>query len=364
MARPSWHVTRVTERLGLRYPIIQGPFGNGLSRAALVAAVTNAGGLGSFGLEGFEPAQFAGVSAEIRALTSGPFALNLWVPLKGEGSTPPGRAAFDRAVRRLDPIYVELGMLAPRWEQIAAIARPSFEERVEALIAVNPPVASFMYGIPPEPVLRELRARGSVVIGTATNVAEGIALERAGIDLVVASGSDAGGHRSSFLRPAEQSLTTSALVLQLAVVLNVPVIAAGGIVNGRSTAAALMLGAEAVQVGTAFLASNESGAPDAHKAALIAYDERSTVLTTAFTGRHSRGFVNQFVDEIGAVEEDILPYPWQYLLTRPIRAAAGQQGKTDWMSLWAGQNAPLVTRRSAAEVMRFLVEDTDQVIAS
>jgi len=349
--------TRVSERLSIRHPIIQGPFGNGLSSAELVAAVNRAGGLGSFGLAGFTADGIVDVAKKIRALTDAPFALNIWVPLSGEEETRLDLSAFERALRRLAPLYADVGASLPTFEEIERSRPPSFVEQSRALLQVRPPVASFVFGIPPAPFLRELKDAGITTIGTATNAAEGEALDAAGLDLIVASGMEAGGHRSSFLKSPAESLSTSALVRQLSGRVAAPVIAGGGIVDARTVAAAMILGAEGVQVGTAFLATHESGAPEAHKAALVAPGERSTVLTTAFTGRAARSLVNGFAREIGAHADDVLPFPWQHVLTRPLRAAATAQGRAELMSLWAGQNTPLVARRSAAELMALLVTD-------
>lgn len=351
MTTTSLPLAPLFARLGLRHPVVQGPFGGGLSTPELVAAVTGAGGLGSFGLEGFTPARIAESAAAVRARTAGPFNLNLWVPLPGDDALRLDRTAFDRAVLRLAPIYADLGLDAPRFEEVEANPVPSFAEQVEAVLAAKPAVASFIFGVPPEPMLHALRARGIVTIGTATNLVEGEALAAAGIDAIVASGAEAGGHRAAFLRGTEASLTVSALVPQLADRVGVPVIAAGGIADARGVRAAFALGASAVQVGTGFLASHESGAAEAHKAALVAEGERATILTTAFTGRHARGLVNRFVREAAAHPDDVLPFPWQYLLTRPIRQAAAAAGRSEWMSLWAGQNVTLVRRRGAAEVI-------------
>lgn len=353
-SRPT---TRVSERLGVRHPIIQGPFGHGFSSAKLVAAVNRAGGLGSFGLAGAPPEQILEIGSGIRSLTDGPFALNLWLPVGGH-PLPPDRGVFERTVRRLAPLYEEVGGDPPRWDDLAAEHEPSFDAQVEALLAVRPPAVSFVFGVPPAGLLRELRRLGITTLAAATNVVEGRALEAAGIDIIVASGSDAGGHRYAFLRPETHSLTTSALVRQLAGQVSAPIVAAGGIVDHRSVASAMLLGAEGVQVGTAFLATHESGASEAYKAALVAPVERSTVLTTAFTGRAARALANRIVREIDAHPENILPYPWQYVATRPIREAAGLAGNVECMSLWAGQNVPLVERRPVAELMTRLVDHT------
>lgn len=357
LQKSNWSATRVASTLDIRYPIIQGPFGNGLSSVGLVAAVNNAGGLGSFGLAGFEPERYAEIGASIRALTSAPFALNLWVPHYVEKEQRIDRAMFERAIRHLAPVYADLGAPLPTWEEIDVPPMPSFDVMAEALLQVGPPVASFIYGVPSGSLLLELRRRGIVSMGTATNVMEGEALDAANVDVIIASGSDAGGHRSSFLRSAAESLTTSALVQQLAARTNAPVVAAGGIVDGRGMASAMMLGAEGVQIGTAFLATHESAAPEAHKTAMTAPGQRSTILTTVFSGRPARALVNRFVQEIGMHEQDMLPYPWQHLMTQPLRLAAAAQGRTEWMSLWSGQNVPLVARKPAATLMQELVAD-------
>ena len=360
--RAGWSATPLTERLGIRYPIVQGPFGGGRSTVELAAAVTNAGGLGSFGAVDLEPDGIAEVAAGIRRLTPGPFALNLWVPLAPTLESPPSSAQYAGAVALLRPHYDELGVQPPPFDEVVAGFAGKFGRQVEAVLAARPAVFSFIYGVPPADVLNECRRLGIVTFGTATNVAEAEALDAAGIDVIVASGLEAGGHRSSFLRPVAESLAVSALVPQVADRVRRPVIAAGGIADGRGAVAAFVLGAHGVQVGTAFLATPESGASAPHKAALVAPTERSTVLTRVFTGRHARGLVNRYVRDMLPHEAAVPAYPWQSRMIAPLAQAAGRAGIADLMPLWAGQNVPLVTQRSAAELMAFLVDDIDRVV--
>ncbi|MGH7526755.1 MAG: NAD(P)H-dependent flavin oxidoreductase [Gemmatimonadales bacterium] len=359
--RAAWQATRVAERLGIRYPIVQGAFGGGLSTAELVAAVTGSGGLGSFGAAGMEPEEIEETTRAIRRLTQGPFALNLWVPLAGAAEALPTPAQYSAAIALLRPFFAELGLEPPRLQDVAQTIIPGFDRQVEAVLRVQPRVFSFIFGIPPDDVLRECRRLGIVTLGTATHVAEAEALDAAGVDVIVASGSEAGGHRASFLRPVAEALATSALVPQVVDRVRAPVIAAGGIADGRGAVAALALGAQGVQVGTAFLASEESGATPAHKKALVEGD-RSTVLTRAFTGRYARGLVNRFVRQMAPRESELPAYPWQYLITLPLRQAAAQAGAVDLVPFWAGQNAPLARTRTASEVMAFLVADIERVL--
>jgi nitronate monooxygenase len=359
----DWHATRVTERLGTRYPIVQGAFGGGLSTPELVAAVANAGGLGSFGANGLSPDQIEETARAIRHLTRGPFALNLWVPVANDAVSPPTPAQYRAAVTRLRPYFAELDLEPPTLEEILQTPMPRFEQQLEAVLKARPPAFSFIFGIPPVGALAECRRLGIVTVGTATNVAEGQALDEAGVDLIVASGSEAGGHRASFLRPVAEALATSALVPQVVDRVGVPVIAAGGIADGRGVAAAFALGAEGAQVGTAFLASVESGASAAHREALVRDGERSTMLTRAFTGRYARGLLNRFIREMAPHEAELPAYPWQNLLTLPFRRAAATAAMGDLLAMWAGQNVALVKARTAQEVMEFLVADTDRVLS-
>ena len=357
-----WNQTRVSELLGIRYPIIQGPFGGGLSTIQLTAVVSNAGGMGSFGAHHLSPRQIRVIVAAIRALTARPFAMNLWIPLPGEADLRLTPTEFAANVRRLKPYYDAVNLPEPEFQETFS---HRFEDQIEALLEARPPVLSFVFGIPSPEILRALRQRAITTIGAATTVDEACALEEAGIDLIVASGSDAGGHRPSFLKSAEESLTgTLALIPQVVDAVNTPIIAAGGIGDERGIVAAFVLGAEAAQLGTVFLATHESGASEIHKAELVKTSARSTVLTRVFSGRMARGIRNRFVEEMSSHEGELPPYPIQNWFTRSIRGAADQAGRAEYLPLWAGQSAALGHRRPAAMTFAALVEGIERLLRS
>jgi nitronate monooxygenase len=353
-----WTSTRFTERFGCRYPIVQGPMGGGASTPELVAPVSNAGGLGSLGCYHLEPAAILRAASDIRRLTSGPFALNLWIPREREDGGSLGPADAVRALARLQLYRDELG-LPPLTEPPAPTVQ-DFERQFEAVLEARPAVFSFIFGLLPAPLVAEARRREIALIGTATTVEEAESLEASGVDLVCASGFEAGGHRGSFLRPAEQSLTgTLALVPQVVSAVRIPVLAAGGIADGRGVAAALVLGAAAAQIGTAFLMCRESGASDLHRAALADRSRaRRTALSRAYTGRLARMLANRFTDEMAQPPSELLPYPLQNELTRELRYAAARAGREDLLAFYGGQSAPLATLRSAADLVATLAAET------
>lgn len=349
-----WPRTRLTDLLGLDLPIVQGPFGGGLSSVRLAATVSNGGGLGSFGSHHLGGAAIAETAAAIRRETSAPFALNLWVPHPDEPTPAQVADRFARDVERLRPFYEAAGVAPPALPE--RFLQP-FDEQVEAVLAARPPVFSFIFGVMPAKVLAECRRLGIKTLGTATHVAEAQALEAAGVDAIVVSGSEAGGHRASFLGNPELAPASAALVPQVADAVSLPLIAAGGVADGRGIVSALALGADGVQVGTAFLACEESGASAAHRAALRGEAARATVLTRVFSGRLARGVPNAMRDALEAEAADIPPYPVQNFLTGPIRRAAAAAGRAEMLALWAGQNAPLVRHAHADALLAWLAED-------
>ncbi|HEX5081985.1 MAG TPA: nitronate monooxygenase [Blastocatellia bacterium] len=347
-----WNITEVTKRLGISYPIIQGPFGGNFSTTKLLATVSNAGGLGSFGAHHMKPDEIRNLVVEIRKLTQKPFAINLWVSDHDKDGLNISREIFEKNLSRLRPYFQGLGVQEPGYPERFG---QRFEEQIDALIEMKPPVFSFIFGIPSKAILSECRKRGIVTVGTATTVDEAIALDEAQVDLIVASGFEAGGHRASFLRSAEDSLTgTFALVPQVVDRVKAPVIAAGGIADRRGVAAALALGAQAVQIGTAFLACEESGANDLHRAKLFEDAARYTALTRVFTGRLARGIRNRFMEEMEPFMNELPPYPAQAWFTSRFKQAAVEQGRGDLFSLWSGQAAPLLRYKKAGELMRAL----------
>src|SRR6266403_1720260 len=355
---PRWNENRLTARLGIDYPVIQGPLG-GLSSQKLTAAVSNFGGLGSFGAHGLAPEAIKEAIAEIRSLTSKPFAMNLWVSMEDEGARTSDENAFNRSLAPLTTHLAALGAPHPTFKPYLP-AR--FEDQARILLDAKVPVFSFIFGIPPREVLEECRAKSIVTIGTATTPEEGAALQEAGVDAIVASGFEAGGHRGSFLRAAEDSLTgTLSLVPQIVDRVNVPVIAAGGIADARGVVAALALGAEAVQIGTAFLACEGSGAGVLHREALRGRRAGHTALTKGFTGRLARGIHNRLIEELNKPGTEILPYPLQRGLVRSLSIAAEAAGRPDLLPLWAGQSASLSPGTDTSAFLRSLVEEVSQI---
>lgn len=350
----SWNQNRLTEALGIDYPLIQGPLG-GLSSQRLTAAVSNFGGLGSFGAHSLAPEAIRDVVEQIRTLTSRPFAMNLWVSMEDEGARTSDEAAFERSLATLSPHLTALGAPRPGYTPYQPIR---FEDQVGVLLDAKVPIISFIFGVPSAEILKECRSQGIVTIGTATTPEEAVALEAAGVDAIAASGFESGGHRGSFLRPAEESLMgTMSLVPRIVDLVDVPVIAAGGIADARGVVAALALGAEGVQMGTAFLVCEESGATRLHREALLGPDAGSTGLTRGFTGRLARGIRNQLMDEMNRDGVSILPYPLQRALIRNLSMAAEAAGRPELLPLWAGQSAPLSTHTNAVGVLSALVEE-------
>lgn len=358
---PGWNKTRISSLFGIEYPIIQGPLG-GLSTQRLTATVSNFGGLGSFGAHGLSPSAIKDVIAEIRTLTSKPFAINLWVSMEDEGAGTSGSEAFSRSLAPLAKHIHALGGTLPKHEPYVPI---KFEEQVRVLLDARVPVFSFIIGIPPKEILDECRAEGILTIGTATTPDEAIVLEQAGVDVVAASGFEAGGHRGSFLRSSEDSLMgTFSLVPQIADAVSIPVVAAGGIADARGIVAALVLGAEGVQIGTAFLATDQSGASVHHRKAILSGKARRTELTKGFTGRLARGIHNQLLEEVNRPGVEILPYPLQRSLVRNLSVLADKAGKPELIPAWAGQSASLARQSDATALLETLVAEVSTLVHS
>jgi nitronate monooxygenase len=346
--------TDAARRLGVRHPIIQGPFGGGLSTTRLAAVVSNMGGLGSYGAQSLTPSAIGPVVDEIRSLTPHPFAVNLWVSDDTNAITL-SAAEFDRVARLFEPYFRDLGITIPAQPQQFD---QRFGDQVDALLEANPPAFSFIFGVPSPAILAECARRGIVTIGTATSVDEARLLDAAGVDVIVATGSEAGGHRPSFLAPAEESLMgTFALTQLVAPRVKAPVVAAGGIVDARGVRAAIALGAQGAQIGSAFLACEESGTTPEHRAALFSERVARTTLTRAFSGRLARTVRHRWTDEIAPTLKDLPPYPLMRWFTSQLRAAAVKAGRTDIVPLYAGQAAPNLRHTSAAALMTALLEE-------
>ncbi len=350
-----WKENPIVKKCNIRFPIIQAPMA-GVTSPRLVAAVSNAGGLGSLGAAYMSPKEIKEAIREIRDLTEMPFSINLFAP----ASMPYDKKSIAQAQKFLDYFRKELE-IPTALPDFSAL--PEFEEQIEIILEERPPIFSFTLGIPPLPILQRLKKEKILIMGTATTVEEALLLEKSGVDAVIAQGSEAGGHRATFLDlDYDPMLGISALVPHLAYALKVPVIAAGGIMNGDGIASAFALGAAAAQLGTAFIACPESGAPRAYKDALLHPHSMATIVTTVFSGKPARVLYNKFVKEMQMKNAPIAPFPFQNILTKDIRTTAAKFNRADLMALYAGQNYPLVTNLPAGEIVPLLIEQTVSAI--
>jgi nitronate monooxygenase len=343
-----WRV-QLRDLLGVEATIIQAPMA-GVQGAALAAAVSNAGGLGSL------PCAMLGVDAmraelaALRAQTTKPFNVNFFCHVP-----PAPDAAREASWRRaLAPYYAELGV-DPEAIAPAPARSPFNQEMADALADFRPAVVSFHFGLPAQELVARVRAWGAKILSSATTVDEARWLEARGVDAIVAQGVEAGGHRGMFLSgdPATQ-LGTLALVPQIVDAVKVPVIAAGGVADARGVAAAIALGASGVQVGTAYLLCPEATTSALHRAALRSDAARTTALTNVFTGRPGRSIVNRLVREIGPLSDDAPAFPLAAAAIAPLRARAESRGSVDFTLLWAGQNASACREAPAAVITRDL----------
>lgn len=334
--------------LGIGTPVIQAPMGGGPSTVELAAAVSNAGGLGSLAGGYLAAEQLRDEIRRLRTMTERAFAVNLFAP---ESVDVPD-ADIDAAIALLAPIRRELG-LAPTLT-VTSWAQP-FDEQLAVVLEERPPVLSFTFGPLPGDAMRALDGAGIVTMGTATNVAEAVALVDAGCDLVCAQGAEAGGHHGSWLAPAEESLIgTMALVPLVCDAVAVPVVAAGGIMDHRGVAAALALGAGAAQMGTAFMLCPEARTAAPHRRAMASANETDIAVTTEVTGRLARGVRNALMNRLRGAA--VPPYPVMNALTSELRKTAAARDDHDAMSLWCGQAVRLARPVPAADIVRTIAD--------
>jgi nitronate monooxygenase len=336
--------TAAAQLLGLEVPVIQAPMGGGPSTVELAAATSNAGGMGSLAGGYLGPARLREDIRRLRSLTSRPFAVNLFVPSAVDVTDD----ELDTALRVLEPYRLELG-LPPRAD-VSAWSE-DFDAQLDVVIDERVPGFSFAFGLLSAAQQSRVRQSGAVTIGTATNVAEARALEHSGVDIICAQGAEAGGHHGSWLAAADDSLIGSlALVPLICDAVRVPVVAAGGIMDGRGVAAVLCLGAGAAQMGTAFMLCSEAGTAAPHRAAIRAASETDVVTTSTVTGRLARGVRNRLMTELR--DAKVPPYPVMNALTAELRRASAASNDDQLMSLWCGQAAPLAAAGSADDLVR------------
>ena len=338
-------------QLGVEHPVIQAPMA-GVGTPRLAAAVSNAGALGSLGIGASTAAQARAMIEETRALTSRPINVNVFchVPARRD-------AAVESAwLAHLAPLFEETGATLP--SSLAEIYRTfnDDEESFQALLDLRPEVVSFHFGLPSSERLAALRAAGIRTMATATNLQEALLIERAGLDAIVAQGIEAGGHRGMFDPDlTDERLSMAVLVRLLVKRTGLPVIAAGGIMDGAGIKAALDLGAAAAQLGTAFILSPESAANDAYRANLQSERAAVTALTAAVSGRPARGMVNRLIAH--GASGTPAAYPVAYDAAKQLHAAAAKAGNHEYAAHWAGQGAPLARAMPAAELVQALVRE-------
>jgi nitronate monooxygenase len=322
-----------------------------------VATVSNAGGLGGYGAYTMSPDDIYETDRRLKAATNKPYNINLWVSDTDAINGTVTDTEFERTKQQFKTYFDEAGIPVP---EKPAPFKSRFENQMQVILDVRPKVFSFMFGIPSVDIMEACRKRGIVLVGAATTLDEALALEKAGVDMIIASGFESGGHRPSFLAPAEQSMVGTFVLVQLIrEKVKTPIIAAGGIASGRGIAAALTLGADAAQIGTAFLACDESGALPVHREALFSPAARYTSLSRAFTGRLGRGISTRVAHDLIGNEGNILPFPLQTTFMSPLRKAALDQQKHEMVLFWGGQIAPILKHRKAATLMQSLLDETN-----
>jgi nitronate monooxygenase len=331
--------------LEMDYPIIQAPMA-GSTTPEFIAACLDAGILGSLGAGYMKAEETRAAIREIRTRSDKPFNVNLFLPEHPERN----ETVIGEAHRALAPYREELGLSG----EPPALSESEFSRQVDVVIDEGVEVVSFTFGLPDEDTVRRLKDAGSLLIGTATTPEEAMEAEWGGMDAIVLQGKEAGGHRGAFIGE-DRFLTLRELLAKAR--LTVPVIAAGGIHDAKTVRGALDAGASAVQVGTALLVTEESGANSLHKEAILNSSEGETVITKAFSGKNARGLNNRFIEEMA--DAVIAPYPIQNDLTKPIRSAAGKQGQAGLLSLWSGENGFKARRGKVSEIVRRLIGETE-----
>ncbi|WML26877.1 nitronate monooxygenase family protein [Neobacillus sp. OS1-33] len=350
----------MTELLKIEYPIIQAPMAGGVTTSKLVAEVSNSGGLGMIGAGYMTPIKLREQIQEIKQLTSNPFGINLFVP--NNFNVIENQIKLSNQI--LHPIRQELNLHQkdsleiPNFNEVFAI----FMEQIKVVMEENVPICSFTFGIPPKEVIAELKQANILLIGTATTVREAAENEIAGIDLVVVQGSEAGGHRGNFIDGNEESLVgLMSLIPQVVDNVNIPVISAGGIMDGRGLMASICLGAQGVQMGTAFLTCVESGAHQVYKEAILNAKEDQTVLTRSFSGKWARGIKNKFILELQKHEEFLPDFPVQNTLTQEIRKFSAAHNNQEFMSLWSGQSPRLAKNQTVESLIKSIMAQAQKL---
>lgn len=350
----------ITEILKIKYPIIQAPMAGGVTTSELVTEVSNSGGLGMIGAGYMTPIQIRNQIRELKTLTSNPFGINLFVPNEFDVINDDIKSAN----QLLNPIREQLNLPQKDSFEIPEFNNvyETFIEQIKVVIEENVPICSFTFGIPSEKVISELKKSDIILMGTATTVREAVENEKAGMDFVVVQGSEAGGHRGNFIDDYKVSLVGSmSLIPQVVDNVSIPVIAAGGIMDGRGLMASICLGAKGVQMGTAFLTCIESGAHKVHKEAVMNVTEEDTVLTRSFSGKWARGIQNNLILGMQSNEWYLPDFPVQNTLTQDIRKVAASKNNKEFMSLWSGQSPRLAKQQTVKILIKNIMSEAEKI---
>lgn len=357
--KASWSKNAIIDLLGIEHPIIQAPM-SGASTAALAAAVSNAGALGGFGGTDSSPEELREVIRAIRQRTSNPFIINLYLDRTESYHRVAAHEVALKAGLALAHGELKAGEVPDPVDLLG-----KFDDQIAVVIEENVPVLSSHFGAPDPAVMRALKANGTRVIATATTAGEARQLEAAGIDAIIAQGSEAGGHRGTFAAPAGHGeIGTMALVPQIVDAVSVPVIAAGGIMDGRGIAAALMLGADGVQMGTAFVPCPETGVNPSYVQRLLTAAPGDAILTDVFSGRPARLLRNKLVNLLEQYRAYRLAFPEQLSMTRNLRKIATETDNAEFLPMFAGQGVTLTRAVPAAELVESLVAEARKLLST
>ena len=348
-----WYEKAWLNTFGIKYPIIQAGMAGGPTTPQLVAAVSEAGGLGTIGAGYLTPEKLRADILEVKRLTNKPFGVNVFVPSEPVANED---VLVEKTKAILEPIR---SRLAANWPSSVTSQPISTEDQLQVILEEKVPFLSFTFGLLKDETLSTFKEQGVYIMGTATTVEEAVLLEKTSVDAIVLQGVEAGGHRGTFgpTDPEQGLIGLMALIPQVKAVTKKPLIAAGGIMNGAGMLAAMVLGADGVQCGTAFLTCHEAGTHPLHKAKIQTAAETDIVTTTGVTGRAARGISNALTQNLKAFEKEIAPYPLTNQLTSDIRKQAGLNGETDYMSLWAGQGLRLHREWSAKELVHTFIKE-------
>ncbi|HSJ36780.1 MAG TPA: nitronate monooxygenase family protein [Planococcus sp. (in: firmicutes)] len=349
--------TKVCQLFNIEFPIIQAGMAGGPATAELAAAVSEAGGLGTLGAAYLEPDALRGEIAKVKAATRKPFAVNIFASKEKDDFS-----RLEEVQRTLAPFRKELNIGETDISSSSDWSRQQFGICLEMAV----PVISTAFGLLEEEQMRAAKSAGIKIIAMATTVEEAKMAEQSGVDAVVAQGSEAGGHRGTFSledHPEGAQVGTMSLVPQIVDAVNIPVIAAGGIADGRGLVAAIALGAAAVQIGTRFLLAEEAGTHPIYQQKIIESTEDQTTITKSFSGRPARAIQNRFIKEFDEAGTKALPFPSHNTVTRDIRTAAARQGNSEFLSLWAGQSLRLMDKKMpASQMMREILESAKGIL--